>query len=1027
MEFNLFHLIRLLSPEQIKAYIKDSEVPPNLPLYLTQQLKDNYVAYRNIFAKLNCEETDLYQRVTLHAGESSSFKLRIRNKMLKRMLGGNFYLNVCQAAALEFINAECNVVICSPTGSGKTVMALFFILRALGYDIATEDGGNADEQPHAKQTDKPSNHTRTAEKTRIVYLSPLKSLCSQIFSFFADKLSRLINVSIATSDDSLTRSQLMESNLIISTPEKFDSILRKYVLPVDLLIIDEIHVLNSDRGAVLETMISRMIGTCRMLGMSATIPNLKDICRFLKAKAVHFDSSYRSVPLQMNLINIRNHEGAVVLARNNLSVLERLLNEIEGNTIVFIRRRAEVEECCAVFSKHSTYKCLYHHAGLSKSKRTSVESSFMLDDSRKVLFSTSTLAWGVNLPADNVIIFDDFTDYDIVQMMGRAGREKYHKPENVAKAFLITSNVDRLDLICNLKPIRSRVKHLEDVYLANLFLRSEQAFENTLYFLERAGQIAKNVREEDWCLEGNQQYGKKDTAARITTKCETRVLDGCSDRETESLRKRHKSDEAVTKLHEHVDKTKCRNDDYNRAMIPKENTKNNITIQNSTYSRKYHMFNEVIRNLCDHQLIFLNNGVFVLSKVAQIAVIYTIHYKTAMRYFEQIRNFRTEEEIFLILNDVEINGTYTTQHLFPTDTMVGKYVQYCILKHKRINDTIRVILRQLRALLYLSNEKGTVRGSKLILRLLLMIENNVNTRKEDSVSTENEDHSFEDVKVDGSIFKSKRPAKEYHLFVSDPLDNTLVCYRKMKNKNLDFLDLHGVFLVCFTGTNGCEESKIITFGLNDEKCSANYESHQNLRPEIEDAARKDGLINTVKPKQLPYIEQKRMDKQVLRCLSVYNRKLTIVDNDVMDCCSSLIIYRHYFVKYNGKGILIFAHRNAYSFFHKNDLNMQCYYIVDYLQSNDTDEYDWCYIIGTDLNEYDGTEPELYCLDILFFINSRTFYVLGSGLNTKTCAVSALENLKKRFSITNTFSLSMIEALKKHFICLKEETTGENVQ
>ena len=77
----------------------------------------------------------------------------------------------------------------------------------------------------------------------------------------------------------------------------------------------------------------------------------------------------------------------------------------------------------------------YHHAGLSTSDREIVEALFRSNKIR-ALCSTSTLAIGVNLPAHLVIIkstlqyttgsgYTEYSDLDLRQMIGRAGRAGY--------------------------------------------------------------------------------------------------------------------------------------------------------------------------------------------------------------------------------------------------------------------------------------------------------------------------------------------------------------------------------------------------------------------------------------------------------------------------------------------------------------------------------------------------------------------------------------------------------------------------
>jgi ATP-dependent DNA helicase HFM1/MER3 len=81
-----------------------------------------------------------------------------------------------------------------------------------------------------------------------------------------------------------------------------------------------------------------------------------------------------------------------------------------------------------------------HHAGLEVSDRRAIESAF-IDGALHCLVATSTLAVGVNLPAHLVIIkgtsmwqgsgFRDYSDVDIQQMMGRAGRPQYDQSGTV--------------------------------------------------------------------------------------------------------------------------------------------------------------------------------------------------------------------------------------------------------------------------------------------------------------------------------------------------------------------------------------------------------------------------------------------------------------------------------------------------------------------------------------------------------------------------------------------------------------------
>ena len=119
----------------------------------------------------------------------------------------------------------------------------------------------------------------------------------------------------------------MESaQIIVATPEKWDSVTRRFpffVAQVALLCIDEVHILDSDRGGTLETVVSRMkmlkksgpqgrqggelrskpIASMRTIALSATLPNVDDLGRWLDCeKTYDFGPDFRPVRLDTHVI-----------------------------------------------------------------------------------------------------------------------------------------------------------------------------------------------------------------------------------------------------------------------------------------------------------------------------------------------------------------------------------------------------------------------------------------------------------------------------------------------------------------------------------------------------------------------------------------------------------------------------------------------------------------------------------------------------------------------------------------------------
>ncbi|ESO10442.1 hypothetical protein HELRODRAFT_183600 [Helobdella robusta] len=236
---------------------------------------------------------------------------------------------------------------------------------------------------------------------------------------------------------------------------KWDIITRKggertYTQLVRLIIIDEIHLLHDDRGPVIEALVARTIRNCetmqeevRVVGLSATLPNYKDVAKFLRVPdhaLFHFDNSYRPVPLEQQYIGIMEKKAVKRFQIMNNIVYDQVMQHAGKNQVlVFVHSRKEtgktaraIRDMClendllGQFLKESSastevlrrdaqdvnnhelkdlmpYGFAIHHAGMTRVDRSLVEDLFA-DRHIQVLVSTSTLAWGVNLPAHTVII-----------------------------------------------------------------------------------------------------------------------------------------------------------------------------------------------------------------------------------------------------------------------------------------------------------------------------------------------------------------------------------------------------------------------------------------------------------------------------------------------------------------------------------------------------------------------------------------------------------------------------------------------
>lgn len=423
----------------------------------------------------------------------------------------------CYPAAFE---NDGNMLICAPTGSGKTNVAMLAMLREIG-----------------KHRD-PNTGEINLDDFKIIYIAPLKALVAEQTGNFGARLAPYgIKVAELTGDRQLTKQQIAETQIIVTTPEKWDVITRKatdlsYTNLVRLICIDEIHLLHDDRGPVLESIVSRTIrrteqtgDPVRIVGLSATLPNYRDVASFLRVDLeqgmFHFDGSFRPCPLRQEFVGVTDKKPIKQLRTMNDVCYKKVLEQIgekrnqmlifvhsrkdTAKTAKYIKDRALEEETIGQIlrSDAASREILsqeaeqignadlkeilpfgfgIHHAGMSRNDRASVEDLFA-DGSIQVLVCTATLAWGVNLPAHTVIIkgttvyspekgsWVELSPQDVLQMLGRAGRPQY---DTFGEGIIITTHSEMqyyMSLMNQQLPIESQfVSKLADNLNAEIVL-----------------------------------------------------------------------------------------------------------------------------------------------------------------------------------------------------------------------------------------------------------------------------------------------------------------------------------------------------------------------------------------------------------------------------------------------------------------------------------------------------------------------------------------------------------------------------
>ncbi|MHA1987203.1 MAG: DEAD/DEAH box helicase [Promethearchaeota archaeon] len=366
--------------------------------------------------------TDFTSKSTKDSIEDKEIFKYIPDKRILRVLFENkiFELREIQKEAIQKgLFFRKSFLVCAPSGSGKTligeVCAVNNIFQQFGKSI---------------------------------YLVPFKALATEKYFHFKKSYARYdLRVELSIGDYNVDDSKLEKADIIVTTYEKMDSIIRNFydkewVYEISTIIIDEIHIIGeSDRGPRLESLIVRLnefLHNPQIIGLSATIANPEFFNAWLSSlgnQTTLIVSDKRPVPLHYKIEVTQNKDSTIK------RVVKTILKE-NGQVLIFLNKRktaqqtaqnlkeivvkfmeeAELKVCKAI-SKHlvsvkggnrDLIKVIskgiaFHHAGLVARERKTIEDNFR-KRIIKVICCTTTLSAGVNTPA-RVVILRDFKKF----------------------------------------------------------------------------------------------------------------------------------------------------------------------------------------------------------------------------------------------------------------------------------------------------------------------------------------------------------------------------------------------------------------------------------------------------------------------------------------------------------------------------------------------------------------------------------------------------------------------------------------
>lgn len=375
-------------------------------------------------------------------------------------------LNPMQSEAIpRVLHDTANLVVAAPTGAGKTLVAEVALLKEC---VQKGKAG--------------------------IYLVPMRAIASEKQGDWQRLQQKGLSVYKTTGEDeAFSLQEALKADIIVTTPEKLDSITRRTANTrladrVGVIVVDEVHLVDDEtRGPALEALLTRIhlaFPAARLIAMSGTILNAQTVADWLQADL--YQSTWRPVTLITHMAPYIESGDRTRDEQERDAITARIAQETvdeDGAVLVFCGSRRGVETCTLSIGDHMSLGMpahgiqvdhpvlrrsldrgvVFHHAGLTSGDRATVEQLYR-SGVVKVLVATSTVAAGVNLPARVVIVRDlqlgstDMSAPVLGQMAGQAGRAGL---ETEGRCFVLTgqTSVRRTEGLLRGRPIAS---HLGD-------------------------------------------------------------------------------------------------------------------------------------------------------------------------------------------------------------------------------------------------------------------------------------------------------------------------------------------------------------------------------------------------------------------------------------------------------------------------------------------------------------------------------------------------------------------------------------
>ncbi|MCU7837611.1 MAG: DEAD/DEAH box helicase [gamma proteobacterium symbiont of Taylorina sp.] len=321
--------------------------------------------------------------------------------------GGFSHLNDIQKQAICPILKAQDLILQSPTGSGKTEAVMAPVIERL---------------------------IKSQHKYSIIYLVPTKALAIDLKRRMQHSINDKLGLAMGIRTGDIKLAGGDNPDLIITTPESFDVMmgsknknLRHFVKRLGTVLIDEAHsLIYNYRGEQLRALLRRLeLKTnhpVQKIALSATMGDLQKIALFFRFSA--------------NVVKIKSHAQREIIPHlvslKNLDEVAALLEDLRlhwkyQKILIFVNNRGRCDELLALLDSLDYFKgqVKLHYSNLKTSERHVVEKWFRTAE-QAICIATSTLELGIDIGnVDGVVLFEPPDSVAaFLQRIGRANRKK---------------------------------------------------------------------------------------------------------------------------------------------------------------------------------------------------------------------------------------------------------------------------------------------------------------------------------------------------------------------------------------------------------------------------------------------------------------------------------------------------------------------------------------------------------------------------------------------------------------------------